>query len=100
MSAPPVPAAPGRSGGIAAWSIRHPIGVTMITLAVIVLGVFFSLRLPIDLLPNIVYPEVRVRILDPGVSAGIMEDQITRNLEEQLAIVTGPNGQRACATPA
>lgn len=86
MSAPPVPAAPGRSGGIAAWSIRHPIGVTMITLAVIVLGVFFSLRLPIDLLPNIVYPEVRVRILDPGVSAGIMEDQITRNLEEQLAI--------------
>ncbi|MFZ5622269.1 MAG: efflux RND transporter permease subunit [Pseudomonadota bacterium] len=86
MSATPVPAAPGRTGGIAAWSIRHPIGVTMITLAVVVLGFFFSLRLPIDLLPNIVYPEVRVRILDPGVSAGIMEDQITRNLEEQLAI--------------
>ena len=75
-----------RTGGMAAWSIHHPIGVTMITLALVVLGFFFSLRLPIDLLPNIVYPEVRVRILDPGISARIMEDQITRPLEEQLAI--------------
>ena len=75
-----------RSGGLAAWSIHHPIGVTMITLALVVLGFVFSLRLPVDLLPNIVYPEVRVRILDPGVSARIMEDQVTRPLEEQLAI--------------
>lgn len=85
MSMPQVPAGATR-GGIAAWSIRHPVGVTMITLAIVVLGFVFSLRLPVDLLPNIVYPEVRVRILDPGVSARIMEDQVTRPLEEQLAI--------------
>ncbi len=75
-----------RSGGLAAWSIRHPIGATMITLALVVLGFFFSLRLPVDLLPNIVYPEVRVRVMDSGVPARIMEDQVTRHLEEQLAI--------------
>lgn len=77
---------PARSGGLAAWSIRHPVGVSMIALALVVLGAFFSLRLPIDLLPNIVYPEVRVRIVDRGVPANIMEDQVTRPLEEQLAI--------------
>ncbi|MCK5360809.1 MAG: efflux RND transporter permease subunit, partial [Gammaproteobacteria bacterium] len=33
-----------------------------------------------------IYPEVRVRILDPGVPATVMEDQVTRQLEEQLAI--------------
>ncbi len=75
-----------RSGGLAAWSIEHPVGVTMIALAVIVLGLFSLWRLNIDLLPHLIYPEVRVRIVDPGVPAQIMEDRITRNLEEQLAI--------------
>jgi CzcA family heavy metal efflux pump len=74
------------AGGLAAWSIRHPIGVVMITLAVVVLGIFSLERLGIDLLPHIIYPEVRVRVDDPGVPASIMEDQITRQLEEQLAI--------------
>ncbi|MBL3527749.1 MAG: efflux RND transporter permease subunit [gamma proteobacterium endosymbiont of Lamellibrachia anaximandri] len=73
-------------GGIAAWSIRHPIGVVMITLAVMVLGVFSLGRLGVDLLPHIIYPDVRVRVLDPGVPASIMEDRVTRQLEEQLAI--------------
>ena len=75
-----------RSGGLAAWSIEHPVGVTMIALAVVVLGIFSLWRLNIDLLPHLIYPEVRVRIVDPGVPAQIMEDRITRQLEEQLAI--------------
>lgn len=81
-----VPFESAHGGGLAAWSIRHPVGATMITLALVVLGFFFSLRLPVDLLPNIVYPEVRVRVLDADVPARIMEDQVTRRLEEQLAI--------------
>ena len=75
-----------RSGGLAAWSIRHPVGVSMISLAVIVLGVFALGRLSIDLLPHLIYPDIRVRIIDPGVPATVMEDRVTRQLEEQLAI--------------
>jgi len=75
-----------RSGGLAAWSIRHPIGVSMIALAVIVLGLFAFSRLAIDLHPHLIYPEIRVRILSPGIPATVMEDQFTRQLEEQLAI--------------
>ena len=73
-------------GGLAAWSIRHPVGVSMIAIAVVVLGLFALGRLAVDLLPHIAYPEIRVRIVDPGVPASIMEDRITRQLEEQLAI--------------
>jgi len=58
----------------------------MISLAVIVLGVFALGKLAIDLLPHIIYPEIRVRIFDPGVPATVMEDRVTRQLEEQLAI--------------
>ncbi|MFW2438622.1 MAG: efflux RND transporter permease subunit, partial [Arenicellales bacterium] len=72
--------------GIAGWAIHHPIGVVMLMLAIIILGLFSLSKLNIDLLPEIIYPEVRTRILDPGVPATIMEDEITRQLEEQLAI--------------
>ena len=75
-----------RSGGLASWSIRRPISVLMLSLTVVVLGLFALEQLRIDLLPHIIYPEVRVRIIDPGVPARIMEDKITRQLEEQLAI--------------
>ncbi|MDH5648826.1 MAG: efflux RND transporter permease subunit [Gammaproteobacteria bacterium] len=75
-----------RKGGLAAWSIHHPVSTLMLTLTVIVLGVFAAGRLATDLLPHLIYPQISVRVLDPGVSATIMEDSITRQLEEQLAI--------------
>ncbi|MGB5832695.1 MAG: efflux RND transporter permease subunit, partial [Thiohalocapsa sp.] len=43
----------------------------------------------VDLLPRIIYPDVRVRVLDAGVPARVMEDEVTRQLEEQLAITEG-----------
>jgi len=58
----------------------------MIALAVIVLGLFSFSRLAIDLHPHLIYPEIRVRILNPGVPATVMEDQFGRQLDEQLAI--------------
>lgn len=73
-------------GGLTGWAVYHPIGVIMLALAVIVLGVFALGRLAVDLLPQIIYPEVQVRVVDPGVPANIMEDRVTRQLEEQLAI--------------
>jgi len=75
-----------RTGGLAAWSIHHPVGVTMLTLTVVIIGLFSFQQLGINLLPHIIAPEVRVRINDQGVPASIMEDRVTRQLEEQLAI--------------
>ena len=71
---------------LAAWIVLHPIGVSMLALSCLVLGVFSLQKLGVDLLPHIIYPEVRVRVLDQGVPAQVMEDRITRQLEEQLAI--------------
>lgn len=75
--------------GIAVWSMDHPVGVVMLALAVVVMGAGALARLPLDLLPHIIYPDIRVRVLDPGVPAAVMEDQVTRQLEEQLAITEG-----------
>jgi len=75
-----------RKGGIAAWSIRHPVSAIMLTLTTVVLGFFALGRLAVDLFPHIIYPQIVVRVIDPGVAATIMEDKITRQIEEQLAI--------------
>ncbi|MBK1644310.1 acriflavin resistance protein [Thiocapsa imhoffii] len=77
------------AASISTWSVRHPIGVVALTLAVMVLGAVSLSRLNIDLLPNIVYPDIQVRVLDPGVPAEVMENEVTRELEEQLAITEG-----------
>ena len=81
-----------RSGGLSGWSIHHPIGISMLALTIVVLGLFSLDRLGINLLPDLIYPEVRVRINDPGVPALIMEDRVTRQLEEQLAITENAIG--------
>ncbi len=61
----------------------------MIALAILVLGLFVLQNLGVNLLPDIIYPDVRVRVVDTGVPATIMEDKVTRQLEEQLAITEG-----------
>jgi len=75
-----------RTGGLAAWSIHHPVGVVMLTLSLIIFGFFAFKQLGINLMPHIISPEVLIRINDEGVTANIMEDRVTRLLEEQLAI--------------
>jgi CzcA family heavy metal efflux pump len=75
-----------RKGGIAVWCIHNPVGTVMLTLAAIVLGLFALHRLAVDLLPQLIYPQIGVRIVDPAVPANIMEDRATRQIEEQLAI--------------
>ncbi|MDQ7073859.1 MAG: efflux RND transporter permease subunit [Gammaproteobacteria bacterium] len=78
-----------RRSGLAGWSIKHPIGVLMLTLATMVLGLFSLFQLHVNLLPELVYPDIRVRVLSPGVAANVMEQRITNQLEEQLAITEG-----------
>ena len=74
------------SNKLASWSIHRPVSVFMLALTVVILGLFALDGLRINLLPHIIYPELRVRIFDNNVNTLIMEDKITRQLEEQLAI--------------
>jgi multidrug efflux pump subunit AcrB len=70
-------------------SIRQYIGTLMLTLTVIIVGVFFITQLPVDLLPSITYPRIGVRLEAPGISPEVAIDEITRPLEEALATTDG-----------
>ncbi|WGV23821.1 efflux RND transporter permease subunit [Halotia branconii] len=74
---------------ISGISIRQHIGTLMLTLAVIVMGVFFLTKLPVDLLPSITYPRIGVRLEAPGVAPEIGVDEVTRPLEEAFSATEG-----------
>ena len=70
---------------ISAIAIRQHIGTLMLTVAVIVVGVFFLSTIQVDLLPAITYPRIGVRLEAPGISPQVAVDEITRPLEEALS---------------
>ncbi|HEX5581493.1 MAG TPA: efflux RND transporter permease subunit, partial [Gemmatimonadaceae bacterium] len=78
-----------KRGAIASWSIRRPIGTVMLTSVVLVLGAIFASGLPLDLLPRIVYPQIRVGVNNPGVEPGVLEETIAKPLEAALATTEG-----------
>ncbi|HEY9606016.1 MAG TPA: efflux RND transporter permease subunit [Allocoleopsis sp.] len=74
---------------LSALSIRQHIGTLMLTLCVIVVGVFFLNQLQVDLLPSITYPRIGVRLSAPGVSPEVAVEEITKPLEEALSATEG-----------
>ncbi len=71
--------------GLTSTAIRRPIGTLALASVVFVLGLFFIERLPIDLLPTIDIPQIRVTVNYPGTAPEVMEEQVTRVLERNLA---------------
>ena len=73
--------------GLTHASIRRPVGTLAIASVVLVLGLFFVDRLPVNLLPEVEFPLVRVTVNYPGVAPEVMEEQVTRVLERSLSSV-------------
>lgn len=76
---------PSEHRGLSSWSIRRPVGTLTLASVVVVLGLFFQNRLPLDLLPPIVYPQVRVNVSNSGVDPEVLEETIAKPLEAALA---------------
>ncbi|MEL6355049.1 MAG: efflux RND transporter permease subunit, partial [Cyanobacteria bacterium J06627_28] len=74
---------------ISTLAIRQHIASLVLTVAVVVLGLFFIQQLPVDLLPSITYPRIGLRADAPGVSPEVAVDEVTRPLEEALAATEG-----------
>ncbi|MGA7616817.1 MAG: efflux RND transporter permease subunit [Thermoanaerobaculia bacterium] len=74
---------------LASLSVRRPVTVIMIALIVILLGAIAFTRLPVDLMPELVYPTLTVRTDYPNVGPQEMEDLISRPIEETVAAIAG-----------
>ncbi len=74
------------------FSIRRPVTVLMAVLIAILLGGIAFVKLPVDLMPEMVYPTISVRAQYPGVAPEEMENLVARPLEE--AFSSAPSVER------
>lgn len=65
-------------------SVRRPVAIAMLFLAVLLFGLVSLVRLPLDLMPEMELPTLTVITVYPGASATEVEQQVTRPLEAVL----------------
>ncbi|MFN8178903.1 MAG: efflux RND transporter permease subunit [bacterium] len=70
-------------------SIRRPVFATVLSLAIILLGILSLTRLPVREYPDIDPPVVSIVTFYRGASSNVVETEITDVLEEQLATIEG-----------
>jgi HAE1 family hydrophobic/amphiphilic exporter-1 len=61
----------------------------MVSAVVVLLGTISLFRLPVDLMPDVTYPSITVRVQYAGVGPAEMEELVVRPLEPALAAVPG-----------
>ncbi len=70
-------------------SIRQPVFATMVMLALVVLGVFSYLRLPVEQMPDVESPIVSVVLRYPGASPEAIENDLLKPIENAINTVDG-----------
>jgi HAE1 family hydrophobic/amphiphilic exporter-1 len=70
-------------------SIKRPVAVAMLFLAIALLGLISFRRLPIDLLPDISYPRLVVYTTYPDVAPREVERFLTERIEQRVSSVPG-----------
>jgi len=70
-------------------AIARPVMMFMISAIIILLGGISLTRLPVDLLPDVTYPTVTVRVGYPGVGPQEIEQLLTRPIEQAVGAVAG-----------
>jgi multidrug efflux pump len=70
-------------------SVRRPVLATVFSLLIIAFGAISFTNLPLRELPDVDQPVVSVNVSYPGASAQVVENQITRVIEDQLSGIDG-----------
>ncbi len=76
---------------ISAPFIRRPIATTLLTLGVLLAGIFAFLRLPVAPLPQIDFPVILVQAQMAGASPETMAQTVAAPLERRLGVIADVN---------
>src|SRR3954465_4158778 len=82
--------------------IRRPVLTTLITAAIIVLGIFAYRLLSVAALPAVDFPTISITATLPGASAETMASSVAAPIERQLSTISGIssiNSQSALGRP-
>ncbi len=70
-------------------AIHRPVTMFMISFVIVLLGAISLTRLPVDLMPDMEFPSITVRVNYAGVGPLEMEELVTRPIEQSVSAVAG-----------
>ncbi|HEY8548963.1 MAG TPA: efflux RND transporter permease subunit [Vicinamibacterales bacterium] len=70
-------------------AINRPVTMFMLSGVIVLLGAISLIRLPVDLMPELQFPSITVRVSYPGVGPREIEESITRPIEQTVSAVAG-----------
>ncbi len=76
-------------------AIRRPVGVSMILLALLVVGITSFQSVGLDLLPHMEFPLAAIVTVYPGADPQTVEESLTKPIEASLATVAGLQRMRS-----
>ena len=71
------------------FSIGRPVTTAMFFLGVSLLGLISLARLPVELMPEVVYPEIFVTVLQQGMAPEQVERDLVMPVEEEVSQLEG-----------
>ena len=74
---------------ITKFSIRRPIGISMIFMLITVLGLFSYSHIGVELLPDVESPYISCIVEYPGASTESVEQQLTKPIEDVISTLEG-----------
>ena len=77
------------NANISAWSIRRPVPAIVLFAVLLLLGVMSFRALPVTRFPNIDVPVISVTITQSGSAPTELESQISKQVEDSVANITG-----------
>ena len=83
---------------ISAPFIKHPVGTTLIMLAIFLVGVVAYPMLPVAPLPQVDFPTIQVSTSLPGASPETMASAVAAPLERQFAQIAGVTQMTSTST--
>src|SRR5271154_3496547 len=75
--------------GLIRASLKNPIAVTVMVLALAMLGVMSAMSIPVDILPVFKSPAVQTLVFYSGMPAASVEKNITARLERGVGQASG-----------
>lgn len=74
---------------IAEFSVKNPVLVNLLMLAILIVGIMSALRLPLELFPSIKLELVSVTTVFPGASAEDVEKLVSIPIEDEISDISG-----------
>lgn len=68
-------------------SIKRPAGTIILMFALMVVGVLGYMRLPVNMLPDITYPLIKVYVYWPGATPEQIESEVAQVIERKMSTV-------------